>query len=77
VSQLVLFGERVDLDVLIAAFGRITEPSEVPHSHILCTFVPVLMLVLAPGPRNLLRPFRTFLYQYLFSISDKIVLSVG
>ncbi len=66
VSQLVLFGERVDLDVLIAAFGRIAESFKVPHSHILCTFVPVPMLILAPGPRSLvLRPFRMFLCHYL------------
>jgi hypothetical protein len=30
------------LDVLIATFGRIAEPFNVPRSHILCTFVPVL-----------------------------------
>jgi len=58
-TKFVAFGECVDLDVLIAA---IAEPLEVPHLHILCTFVPVLMLILASGPLSVLRPFRTFLF---------------
>ena len=36
-TKLVAFGERVDLDVLIAAFGHIAEPPEVPHTVYICS----------------------------------------